>query len=336
LWFCGLALSVCNADTYSLADGSTLTGDIVTFTDAGIIFRTGDDKYTDKMPWTKFSQEGLQQLAQNPKIRPLVEPFMELPPVTRPQPADDIEVHAVAHLDLPARQSLLGAMASSSVGIFLLLMAYLANLYAAFEIAVCRARPIPVVMGVSAVLPIIGPAIFFSLPTLQLPSELDKPMGAEGEAAAAAETAASQPPPASGAAAAAAAPASSGQPRPAAPSRTEEPADPEYSDIQVSISPAAAAPKEAPVSQVFKRGQFTFNRRFFEMKFAGFLQPTRSEADKKLDLIIKIPQRELVVQRISRIGTGDLDCEVLQDGQPQVVPVPFGDIQEITLKTKTV
>ena len=351
LWLCGLALSVSAADNYSLADGTTVTGDIVTFNDGGIVFRTGDDKYTDKMPWTLFSQEGLRELAQNPKIRPLVEPFMELPPVVRAQPVDDIKIQPVSRLELPARQSLLGALAGSSVGVFLLLFVYLANLYAAFEVAVCRARPVPAVMGLSAVLPVIGPIIFYSLPTNQLPSQSAFPGGIEGEAPAAApaasapapvETAAGQPastssaaptpPPASRAAPSAAAAAASS----AKSSESTDPSDQQYADFLVSISATPDAPKEAAVSQVFKRGQFTFNRRFFETKFAGFLQPARSETDKKLDFSVKIPQGEFVVQRISRIGVNDLDIEVLQGGQVLVIPVPFADIQELSLKTKTV
>ena len=44
-------------------------------------------------------------------------------------------------------------------------MIYGANIYAGFEIAVFRARPKALVMGVAAVLPIVGPIIFLSLPT---------------------------------------------------------------------------------------------------------------------------------------------------------------------------
>jgi hypothetical protein len=65
-----------------LADGTSVSGDIVSFNDNGIIFRTGEDKYTDRLPWIKFSQSGLKQLAQNPKIDPFVEPFIE-PPIDK-------------------------------------------------------------------------------------------------------------------------------------------------------------------------------------------------------------------------------------------------------------
>lgn len=66
-------------NTLQLADGTTVSGDIVSFTENGIIFRTGADKYTDRLPWIKFSQDGLKQLAQNQRIKPFVEPFIEGP-----------------------------------------------------------------------------------------------------------------------------------------------------------------------------------------------------------------------------------------------------------------
>src|SRR5665213_1810137 len=106
LWLCGLLAAV-HAATFSLADGASLTGDIVQFNDVGIIFRTPDDKYTERMPWTKFSQDGLKQLsAANPKIEPLVEPFIEISASERP-PRPEIKVNDVTRLDLPPKQSLI-------------------------------------------------------------------------------------------------------------------------------------------------------------------------------------------------------------------------------------
>ena len=309
---CGLWLSAQAADNFSLADGTTLTGDIVTFNDSGIIIRQAGDKYTDRMAWTLFSQEGLQQLAQNPKIKPLVDPFMELPATDKVHHTEDIQLHEVVRLPIPPQKSLLGGLATSSVGFFLLLLIYGANLYAAFEIAACRARPLGTVMGVSAVVPIVGPAIFFLLPT-NVVAPVTSITSDEGAAAAPTQTIAVGGGP--------------GQPQPAASGNDE---------IQVSaISIGTPESGAVPASQSFKRGQFTFNRRFFETKFAGFFPAVRNEADQKLEFTVKTPTSLLVVQRIARIGQNDVHFEVLADGQPQEVPVAFGDIQELNLKPKT-
>ncbi len=46
----------------------------------------------------------------------------------------------------------------------MLLLIYVANIYAAYEIAACRAQPIALVMGVAAVMPVLGPIIFLAMP----------------------------------------------------------------------------------------------------------------------------------------------------------------------------
>ena len=301
------------AETYGLADGTAVTGEIGTVNVSGVKIRVSDEKTTDIILWTQFSQAGLQTLAKNPKIRPMVEPFMELPPVERVHSPDNIRIQEVKHLERPARQSLLGALVASSVGKFLLFLIYLANLYAAFEVAACRARPLPVVMGLSAVLPYVGPAIFYFLPTLQQPEQTLSEYAAEAQAPGApAET-----------------PADPNTPAPA-PAAAEAP---HLEGIQILAVSAAAS--QAPADQVFKRGQFTFNRRFIETKFAGFITPVRSEADQKLDFFVKLPQGVFLVQRISNLGLNDLRFEILQDDQPQEILAPFADILEITIKAKT-
>jgi hypothetical protein len=301
LCVCGLWLSVHAADNYALADGTTLSGDIVTFNDAGIILRLAGDKYTERMPWTQFSQEGLQQLAQNPKIKPLVDPFMELPATETTRHTEDIQVKDVTRLAMPPHKSLFGGLATSSVGLFLLFLAYAANLYAAFEVAVCRGRPLGTVIGLSAVVPVVVPAVFFLMPTLQIAPVTnitsEETTAATTFAVAGVTTDAGK-----------------------------------GSDIQVSAE--AAGKSGDPTTQTFKRGQFTFNRRFFETKFAGFSAPARSEADQKLEFSVKLPSGQVVVERIARLGQNDIHFEVLLAGQPREMAVAFADIQEITLKPK--
>src|SRR4051812_16265574 len=97
----------------------------------------------------------------------LVEPLIEVSEADRLKQSV-IEPKTVPRLPRPEVHSLLGAMFSSSTGVFVLLLLYAANLYAAFEVAIFRARPIALVCGVSAIAPLVGPILFLSLPT-QLP-----------------------------------------------------------------------------------------------------------------------------------------------------------------------
>src|SRR5277367_3067125 len=102
------------ADSFSLVDGSSVAGDIVTFDDFGVKFRTPDGSYTDRVPWAKFSQDSLRQLANNPKIQPLVEPFIETPLSERPA-KPEVKVHDVTRLERPPAQSFFGALFGSSI-----------------------------------------------------------------------------------------------------------------------------------------------------------------------------------------------------------------------------
>jgi hypothetical protein len=295
LWLCGLLVAA-RADTFQLADGSSLAGDVVTFNDSGITFRIADDTYTNVM-WTKLSQDALKQLSQNPKIKPLVDPFIEIPPSERP-PKPEIKIQDVVRLELPPRQSLIGALSSSSVGLFVLLMIYAANLYAAFEIAVVRSRPIALVMGMAAVLPVLGPVIFLSLPMKVEAAPAEAPAGGNAETF-------------------------------AAPG-----ARPEEEIKIVAGSWQTPPPADQPAAQVFQRGQFTFNRRFFETKFSNFFSVIRQGADKDMVLLVKTATGQLMAERISRIAANDAHFEVVQGAARQEVMVPFADIQEIQIKPK--
>jgi hypothetical protein len=294
-WLCG-QIVVARADTFSLADGSSLTGDVLSFNDNGITFRLPDSSYTNLL-WTKFSQDGLNQLAKNPKIKPLVEPFIEIPLSERPHKPEIVvkDSAEMQHLELPAKQSLLGALFSSSVGLFALALIYAGNLYAANEIAVFRARPKALVLGVAAVLPILGPIIFLSLPTQVETVAESAPTEAEVTPVAA----------------------------PVHPVATE----------QVAAEAAASSlPVAQPAGQIFKRGQFTFNRRFIETKFSSFFSAT-TPADHAL--LVKISSGQFEVQRITRITATEVYFEVLQNGAPQEIMATFADIQEIQLQPKT-
>ena len=297
LGLCG-GFAAARADTFGLADGSSVSGDIVMFNDSGVTLRTSDDTYSNVV-WPRFSQQALKQLAQNPKARPLVAPFIEMPPK---QPRNEkIEVHDVSRLALPPPESLFAALLSSSVGFVVLLLIYAANIYAAYEIAIVRARPIGLVMGLAAVLPILGPVIFLSLPMrTEAPPDETQP---QAEAPTFAVPGAAAPVAESLAAAG------------------------------VHVAPAGAK-AGYPEAQVFQRGQFMFNRRFFETKFSGFFSVVRRPAEKDLVLVIKTARTQLTAQRISRIAANEAHFEVLQGGARQEVMVPFADIQEIQMKHK--
>jgi hypothetical protein len=157
-------------------------------------------------------------------------------------------------------------------------------------------------MGVAVVLPILGPIIFLAMPVRIEPSK----------------TAAPQPE--------------------AAPHTFAVPgaAQPVAAGIHiVEASWHGAAPAAGPgAPQIFQRGQFTFNRRFFETKFSGFFSMIRREAEKNLVLTVKTGRALFVVERITRIATNEMHVEVAHGAAKQEIMVPFAEIVEVQLKPK--
>jgi hypothetical protein len=205
-------------------------------------------------------------------------------------------------------------MFESSLGLFILLVIYGANLYAAYEVAVVRGKPVGAVMGLSAVLPIAGPIIFLAQPvTTATDEEPVEGMPPEGAGA-----------PAGGPAAAM---ASSANAPASGPASGVAPAIPPHEEIQiVSASWQPSQEEKKPQPQVFARGKFTLNRRFIETKFASFVGEPKGEA-KSFSMEIKTLKDTIAVESIKLVGPTELILET-PTGQ---VTVPFSDIMEFKL-----
>lgn len=314
VYFALLSLLIClattvRAETFQLADGTTITGEIIPPPTAdGLNIKIAQGKY-QRVSWTNFAQSTLQELVKDPKLAPFAEPFIE---ITEEEKLAKTEVKTVPppRLERPARGSLFGALASSSVGLVVLLLIYAANIYAAYEIATVRAYSPIMVCGIAAVAPVVGPIVFLCLPTK---------MKSVQEEEVVEEAAPEAPPPGAEGAVAGELPADGTAPAAGG----------------LSIARAQhAAPSALPETQVFKRGQFTFNRRFIETKFAGFFGITRRDADKDMLLIIKSARGEFAASRITRIAASDMHLEVRKGAATSEVQVPFVEIQEIQLKHK--
>lgn len=313
LLLCSLLSGIARADTFQLSNGEAVTGEVVSFNEGGLVLRLPDNKYSDRIPWTKFNQADLKKLSENPKIAPLVEPFIEVSEKERMQKTA-IDIKPVPRLERPADQSLIGALFSSSVGIFMLLAFYAANIYAGYEVAVFRGQPKILVCGLAAVLPVIAPIVFLCLPTKVATSSEE---GYLTEPAGSAASYSVPNPEAEQAAAAAAA--------------AEQQAAAGGLHLAASQSHGGGA---LPQTQTFQRGAFTFNRRFFETKFSNFFGVVRREADKDMVMVVKAARGTYVAQRVSRITTNDMHLDVHKGTASEEVMVPFSEIQEVQLKHK--
>ena len=300
LCLCGLLAGGVSAETFQLADGQSVTGDIVSFNENGLQLNVGGGKY-ERIAWTRFSQDDLKALKEKPKIAPFVEPFIEIPREERLKKTE-VVIKPVERLERPAKGSLFGALFGSSVGLFCLLLIYAANIYAAYEISAVRAYPPALVCGIAAVVPFIGPIVFLCLPTRIISAAEYKPGESRAAAHAAAEAA-------------------------------QAAAVPEGANPYPPPEAATAAPV-LPQTRVFQRGKFTFNRRFFETKFAGFFGLVRRDPEKDMVLLFKTARGEYVASRVTRIAANDLHIEVRKGSASQEVAINFTEIQEIQLKHK--
>ncbi len=302
LWLCVWFVANGRAMPFEYADGTKIEGDIIQGKPEFLQIRVEGNRY-EKLAWDKLSQTTLKQLAGDPKLKleAFIQPYLEEledPTIKK----TEVVIKPVPRLERPPKGSLLGALFGSSVGLIALLLLYAANLYAAYEISIIRAYPAGLVCGIAAVAPIIGPVIFLCLPTKMKSAEEE----IIPDAAPVAGTAEAE---------AEAAPA------------------PGHGGLSLAHAEAPAT-SAVPETQVFKRGQFTFNRRFIETKFSGFFGMVRRDAEKNLDLVIKSARGEFIVTRISRIATNDLHADVHRGGASQEVQIPFSEILEIQIKPR--
>ena len=303
------------ADTYQLLDGKTVTGEVLQTgaNEQGVQLKVGEGQY-EKVPWTNFSQPDLKKFQSNPKLAPLVEPYVEVTQEERIKKTE-VVIKPPPRLERPPSQSFFGALFSTGLGWFILVILYGAIIYAGYEVAIFRAQPIPLVMGLSAI-PFVGffvPIIFLAMPTRMQPGAAPEEVPQE---AAPVEPGAY--------------PVAQATPDVVNPMQADAAPHPTSLHLAQTEKPKS----QLPATQTFQRGQFTFNRRFIETKFPGFFGVVRREADRDMVLIIKAARGEYLGERISRIGANDLHLEIKKGDATAEVMIPFQEIKEIQLKHK--
>ena len=314
---CGLLCGIARADSFTLNDGSTLTGDIISYSETGLRVKFPDGTYSDPVAWTKFSQDDLKKLSQeNPKIAPFASAFIEESDEQRAAKTEVTNPVIPTRLKRPAVHSLFAAMLSSSVGLFVIVILYGAGIFAAYEVALYRRRPRGLVCGLAAIpgLGLVSPIVFLSMPPARLSMEEEETYRVE-----------SAPP--------AEAPSFIVPGSPEAAAAEAAAANPGGLHIAHAAPPAASG-APLPPTQVFQRGAFMFNRRFLETKFSAYFGVVRRETEKDMVLIIKAARGEYTVDRISRISTNELHAQVRKGPATEEVTIPFTEIQEIRLKHK--
>ncbi len=304
------------AKEFKLIDGSTIYGEVAGFDDNGVVFKLDTGGFSTRTSFSKFNQDSLKLLAENPKLKPQVEPFIEIPPETivKPKPKK-IVIKEVARVERPAGRTTFFSSFTAPLGLAILGVLYLANLLAGYEIAVYRNRPVAVVCSLSALLPLLGPLIFMASPTLSTHS---------GEGAGETVEEPSAPGPAV---------APAGSKSGATSRKIGSPPPPQAGGLRVA-GPAKAGGSGKAESKVYSRGDYTFNRRFIETQFAGFFRVVPSEAEKDMVIVFRTQKQEYIGRRISRISSNELFLQLQMSGGTKEVSVPFGEIAQIEVRQK--
>ena len=323
-----LAAGWVQAGTFGLTDGTQVSGDPVSpYKTDGVVFKTGEDSFSQRVPWDKFSQDGLKELLAEAKTdadQQMVSPLIDS--LNAPAPKE-IHVTVPQYPQRPTKASGVLGLFSSPVGLFILLVIYGGIIFAGYEVAYYRRRPVATVCGLAAI-PIFGilsPIIYLALPSPKThveetmaqtePTEMAvMPVASATPVGAIRRRPGEQAP----VAAVAAAPAAlaTAPPVPTLPGG----------------APRAVVTLPAPV--YYKRGDFSFNRRFFETKLAGFLRIIPAETEKDLRLRITSARGTFDGRLISKLTQTEFYFQVIKGEATADEMIPYTEIQEIEIRHK--
>lgn len=290
------------APDFKMSDGSVVTGELVAPNDDGSVIRRSSGGLTSRIAWDRFSQETLAELSKDDKLKDWVQAFIEVPDSAAAGKAELVIKDPPGKIARPAkRPGLFASLFTTQAGFFILLVIFLGNLYAAFEVAVYRNYPAAAVMGTSIILPILGPILFLCMPTrvredVVLESQFEAPQEVQNTGA-------------------------------------QELAAAGLGGSALSLSAGkhgSSAPSTAQAA-TYKRGDVEFNRQFFERTFPQYFRVSRSESDKDLAMAIKSAKGEAIGNRISRISASELGLVTLKGHEVQI---RFSDISEVQLRPK--
>src|SRR5689334_20357994 len=142
------------AGEYHLTNDDVIRGEPVAFDDDGMVVRLDIGGFSPRIGWSKLTQESLQELSKNPQAAKFAEPFIDTPPPAKSvKQKKDIVIKPVPRVERIAKPNFFASFATPA-GAGLLLVLFLANLYAAYEIAVFRQRPPLLVCGLSILFPL--------------------------------------------------------------------------------------------------------------------------------------------------------------------------------------
>ena len=291
------------AAEFKLKDGTVHNGTPLTPGAKGIIIKLESGAFTPTIPWEKFSQEALKELVKNPKAKAFAEVLIEIAPEEMEPEPDPATPSAKAKPAIVVKEFPSPGRPAGKTGLIGAMFGtqigffILMVLYAGNIFAgfeVALYRNRP--YAIVCGVAAVAPVIG-PVVFLCLPYH----------------------------------------------HKAEEPEQPMEAAVEeatldeiVGEAPveAVAAEPAKPAPVIFKRGEFSFNRRFFETRFSNFFKVMPSEAEKNLILAIKCAKGDFVGKRISKISATELSLQLFTGGASSEEPILFNDIFEVQVRLK--
>jgi hypothetical protein len=320
------------AGSYTTTDGQTISGEPVSYDKNGVVIKLSSGSFAPRTAWTKFTQESLNALkaeAKRPQDVEFIDPYLE-ENVQQDVQRQVIEIKPVDRVERPTGSTGIFAGLKSPLWFTIMMILWGGNIFAGYAVGHFKNLAPAIGPAVAALIPFFGPIGLLFMPARMDYIERKQAQQADDEATAlAAEQAA---------AAEAAHPPE--EPHADVPAEhVHTPPPPATGRPQTSFSlpqQAANAPAPAPAQPTvsFRRGDFTFNRRFFETKMPGFFRVVPSEEDKDLVLDVKSLRGHFIAKRIPKITQTDLHLETFKGDATAEEVVPFVEIQEVQIRNK--
>ncbi|MCS1407688.1 MAG: hypothetical protein M2R45_00848 [Verrucomicrobia subdivision 3 bacterium] len=305
----GFNASIGRAEIFELENGNTLEGTLSILDEDGFIVRQTNGDFSKRTELVYLSQKTLKRLAQNPKYTELVTPFIDLPEEDIPPP--EIIVRQPERLTREEGRISFLSTFWTPIGLLFIIACYLGNLLAAYEVAVYRGRSVPLVCGLSVILPVVTPIIFLSLPAAEGYYADHSAVDDEDEVPVEAAT------------------PSSPTPRPLA-NLGATTAGPSKLSLKQSAVPKKRAGVVTPTTHT--RNDTEFNRHFFETTFSEFFRVVPTPAIKDMVLEFKGIKKEFIAKRVTRISANEIHIQLLA-GKKEM-SLGFGEIVQVRVRHK--
>jgi hypothetical protein len=270
-----------------------------------------DGSYSKRVPWKNLSQESVRKLAEIPAASAFVEPLVEWTPEERVKDkaeAYKLDTKPSPKMDRSAKApSKIGSLFKSPVALTLLALFYLGNIWIGYEIAIFKNRPAALICGVAAVVPLFGNLIFGLVPPA--PVRTQEEIAAEAAAAAGIVEDTTQ-----------------------APTITNPHAVARAAEAAAAQAAVVAAAPAGPQAVIYARGQFTFNRRFFESKLAPFCRAILAPEDEGKQVVIISLRGDYTGHHIASLDANGLLLQVRKGDVSENVMIPYNEVREIQIR----